>query len=394
MAFALGAALCASAAPDAAVSDASAAPSAVALDDAREEVRKMLAGDFRALNSGRKSLVQVADHVADLSAASDSAAAVRVLQEGAFNMYRAADALARAAERRVPFWINLGSDAEFEFVACPAGSFKMGLQGDPAEVDFRHKVTITRPFWIARFQTTKRLYDTFRKVWFNDEEKLYGGMDVPMGGIPRSDIEGFCAFLMRQNRDRVPEGYVFRLPTDAEWEYALNANCEDPDDPYVRFKSGDGSVAGDIAITRAFVDDFRVAHGQSRGNPKVWGGPGFAVGKKRPNAWGLYDMLSNGAEMVLDTIPSDAVKIEYGEGEIGRGYNMGYRDEETDPLRFAGGSNVLFVFRGRGRWDCFKPSWQSRVVRRGVEKWERELVFRIVLAPDLLAERAEKGDGK
>ena len=144
-----------------AASGAVKAPDAAALDATREEVRAILANDFTALNAGRVALVDVADHAASLSAAENSPARLRVLQEGAFNLYREAGALGRAAERRVPFWINLGSDAEFEFVACPAGSFTMGCDGDRASPAFRHKVNLPRPFWIAKFPAKR----ANTKIW-------------------------------------------------------------------------------------------------------------------------------------------------------------------------------------------------------------------------------------
>ncbi len=371
---------------------ASAAPDAALLNQAREEARTLLTDDFRRLNTGRATLLEVAERVADMASAdTNSSALQRILQEGAFNMYRGADNLRRAAERRVPFWINLGSDAEFEFAACPAGSFTMGFEGDPASAGFRHKVNFSRPFWIARHQTTKRLYDTFRKLSeMSDEEKAYGGMDSPVGGIPRVDIDAFCDFLTMRNRNRIPEGYVFRLPTDAEWEYALNADCVDPKDPYVRFKNGDMSVAAEISVVLEDVNDARVRYGLVAITTKDWVGPVFAVGTKRPNAWGLYDMLGNGAEMVLDTLPTNAVKVEFGEGRIGRENVHNYQDEETDPLRFAGTENVLLVLRGRPRWTRFAASWYCRTVRIDYPRWSRGQVFRVALAPDILAERTAK----
>lgn len=368
----------------------SAAPDFAALGAARGEVREMLSDDFRRLNGGSESLVALADRVADL-AVSNSAAKTRVLQEGAFNMYRAAGELRRAAERRVPFWINLGTDAEFEFAACPAGSFTMGFQGDPTDGAFRHTVNFMRPFWIARCQTTKRLYDTFRKVGeMNREDRAYGGMDSPIGGLSRDAIDAFCAFLTRRNKDRIPDGYVFRLPTDAEWEYALNANCDDPEDSYVKFRNGDKSVEDEISVTREFADTVRAAHGLGRLSNGSWVGPVMSGGRRKPNAWGIYDMLGNGAEMVLDTLPPDAVKTEYGEGVIGRQNAFKYQDEETDPLRFAGTQDVLYVFRGRPRWTRFAASWYCRTVRKAYPDSSHQQVFRIVLAPDILAERKEK----
>ena len=367
-----------------------------ALDEAREAARELLAEDFRKLNAGGCTLVNVADRVADLASASNSPAMARVLQEGAFNIYRKAGGLQRAAERRVPFWINLGTPAEFEFAACPAGSFTMGRDDDPKSDGFRHKVNISRPFWIARLQTTKRLYNTFRKVdWMLDEERLYGGMDTPAGGVPQKRIEEFCAFLTAQNARRIPEGYVFRLPTDAEWEYALNANCEDAEDPYVRFKRGDRSVVEEISVTLKAVNEFRASRGRKPILEKTWVGPVFAVGQRRPNAWGIYDMLGNGREFVLDTIPRGAVDLSYGEGSLDRCYDFGYRDGETDPLHRAAETNAYAMLRGGPRWGRFTAGWYNRIVRdASYPDYDRQLVFRIVLAPDVLAERVKKGGGK
>ena len=87
---------------------AAAPPDSSSLDAAREEARAVLADGFRDLNVGRVTLIELADRVADMAAGSNSPAMTRVLQEGAFNMYRKAGGLKRAAEKHAPFWINLG----------------------------------------------------------------------------------------------------------------------------------------------------------------------------------------------------------------------------------------------------------------------------------------------
>ena len=358
------------------------------LDAAREEARTALADGFRDLIGGRVTLIALAERVADMASdATDDPAMRRVLQEGAFGMFREADALQRAAERRVPFWINLGTDAEFEFAACPAGSFAMGCDGDPNSEDFRHKVRITRPFWMARFQTTKRLYDTFRKVRdMSEEELLYGGMDIPVGGLSRADMDAFCEFLTRGNEGRIPEGYVFRLPTDAEWEYALNANCDDPDDPYVRFRNGDMSVADDISVTVGFVD----AHRAARGFPALscGQGPVFKVGTKRPNAWGIHDMLGNGGETLFDTMEAD-IKCDYGEGvfDAGGPFDFGYEGEMVDPVRCSDAAGRLGMMRGTSRWKRFVPQWYGRIVVGCGRHHGGHYTFRVVLAPAIVRER-------
>ena len=374
------------------MSDTVAPPDAAALDVAREEVRTVLADAFVDLNVGRLTLVDLADRVADLADTADSAAKERVLQEGAFNIYREAGALNRAVERHVPFWINLGTEAEFEFVACPAGSFIMGCEGDRMSPNFRHKVNLLRPFWIAKFQTTKRLYNTFRKITSSSKEvEPHGGMDIPHGGISRKDMDDFCAFLTYRNKDRIPKGYVFRLPTDAEWEYALNANCSDTNDPYMRFKNGDKSVLAEIAVSNKQVNEVRAKHGLA---PLVDGqGLVFAVGTRRPNAWGIYDMLGNGQEYVLDTIPQGAVPRPYGEGMLGNAYDLGYSDEETEPLRRNDDPNALILTRGGMRYRRFGASWYERTVVSPKTHYNGHFVFRVALAPDILSER-RKESGK
>jgi len=369
-----------------------AAPDEAALDHAREEARVLLADGFRSLNEGRITLLELADRVADMAAGSNSPAMTRVLQEGAFNMYRKAGGLKRAAEKHVPFWINLGTDVEFAFAACPAGSFQMGCDGDFRRENFRHTVNFPRPFWMARLQTTKRLYDMFNKVAdLSEEERANGGMDLPMGGLPRTEMEAFCEFLTLRNRSRIPEGYVFRLPTDAEWEYALNAGSDDPDDPYVKFRNGDKTVADEIAATLSFVNKRR----REQGADEVEDGQGtpFQVGQRRPNAWGIFDMLGNGGEALLDTIPN-VVTYEFGEGIFDKPFDFGYEEGMTDPVRYTTATNRLALMRGTARWCRFNPQWYGRVVVECCGHWHGSFTFRVVLAPDILRERGLEGGAK
>lgn len=371
-------------------------PNAAMLDNVREEVRAALADDFAELRSNRIGLEELGDRVAALAAGEDEKSAKRrVLQEGAFNIYKAAGALNRAAEKRVSFWINLGTKAEFEFMACPAGSFTMGCEDDEMFAEYRHKVNLPRPFWIAKYQTTKRLYDTFRRIVnFSEEERLYGGLDIPHGGLSRKDIDAFCEFLTNRNKDRIPQGYVFRLATDAEWEYALKANCEDANDPYVRFRNGDQSVTEEIMITARSVNEFRVARGAGASDGVGGQGTVFEVGLRRPNAWGIHDMLGNGEEYVLDMIPRGSISTKYGENLLGRAHDFGYASEETEPLRYSTASKRLAITRGGKRYARFGASFYEHVVTAPTAHWNGHWTFRVVLGPDLVAERGLEGGGK
>lgn len=371
-------------------------PKAAELDDVREEVRAELAADFEELQAGKIGLEALGDRVAALAAEADGESAKRrVLEEGAFNIYMAAGALARAADKRVSFWINLGTKAEFEFKACPAGSFTMGCEVDEMFAEYRHRVNLPRPFWIAKYQTTKRLYDTFRRiVKFSEEELLYGGLDIPHGGLARKDIDAFCEFLTMRNKGRIPDGYVFRLPTDAEWEYALKANCDEATDPYVKFINGDSSVTEEIMVTVRSVNEARVARGASASDSIGGQGTVFEVGQRRPNAWGIHDMLGNGEEYVLDLIPRANISTKYGENLLGRAHDFGYAQVETEPLRYYSSSNRLAITRGGKRYARFGASAYEHVVTAPTSHWNGHYTFRVVLAPDLLGERGLREGSK
>ena len=371
-------------------------PNAEALDEVREEIRAELADDFEELQAGKIGLETLGDRVAELAAAADGESAKRrVLEEGAFNIYMAAGALGRAAEKRVSFWINLGTKAELEFRACPAGSFTMGCEEDESFAEYRHRVNLPRPFWIAKYQTTKRLYDTFRRiVKFSEEERLHGGLDIPHGGLSRKDIDDFCAFLTARNKGRIPEGYVFRLPTDAEWEYALKANCEDASDPYVWFMNGDASVTEEIMVTVRSVNEARVARGGSASDSIGGQGTVFEVGQRRPNAGGIHDMLGNGEEYVLDRIPRGSISTKYGENLLGRAHDFGYAPDETEPLRYSTAPKRLAITRGGKRYARFGASAYEHVVTAPTAHWNGHYTFRVVLAPDLLGERGLREGAK
>ena len=149
------------------------------------------------------------------------------------------------------------------------------------------------------------------------------------------------------------------------------------------------SVAEEISVSWDMVNERRAAHGFDPILPAKKGqGTVFAVGTRRPNAWGIYDMLGNGQEYVLDTIPPDSIQRPYGEGVFDSGsYDFGYADEETEPLRHVNDANGLVITRGGVRYRRFDASWYGRTVVAPSSHWNGHYVFRIALAPDILGER-------
>jgi formylglycine-generating enzyme required for sulfatase activity len=109
-----------------------------------------------------------------------------------------------------------------------------------------------------------------------------GDLDRPVESVSWSEAKDYCAGLTAQERraGRLPAGYVYRLPTEAEWEYACRAGTTN------RFSHGDDPDYSGLA--------------QYAWYGRLGGNTTHPVGEKRPNAWGLYDMHGNVGEWCLD----------------------------------------------------------------------------------------------
>jgi len=192
--------------------------------------------------------------------------------------------------------INLGNGVIMELVLIPAGSFCMGSAssekgraGDEGPV---RRVQITRPFYMGKYEVTQVQWKAVMGATVQQQRTkaaaglpLYGvGSDYPIYWISWDEAVAFCKKL----------GSGLRLPTEAEWEYACRAGSDTRfhygDDPNCsRFGQydwyGDNSVNTELAWYEYEDDRGRTAH---------------RVGRKKPNAWGLYDMHGNVAEWCAD----------------------------------------------------------------------------------------------
>jgi len=183
-----------------------------------------------------------------------------------------------------------------DFVRIPAGEFMMGSSldetGRQADEGPAHEVTI------EAFEFSK--YEVTQKQWvevMGSNPSTYIGDDLPVGHVSKNNVEEFIEKLNeREGTDK------YRLPTEAEWEYACRA------DTSTRYSFGnDESKLGDYAWYNINS-----------------GGQTHPVGQKEPNSWGLYDMHGNVWEWVQDGshgsyegAPSDS--SAWGSGETSRG---------------------------------------------------------------------------
>ncbi len=182
-----------------------------------------------------------------------------------------------------------GSTISFEMVAIPGG--EMDLGSPPQEpgrenTDLPSQKTAIKPFWLGQYEVTWQEYLPFvfadksdlereKKEGVTHPTKPYGSIyrdrgetGYPAIGMSQKSAVEFCKWL------RMKTGRKYRLPTEAEWEYACRAGTATP-----YFWGDDPAQAKDYAWFK----------GNSRGTTQP-------VGQKKPNKFGLYDIVGNVAE--------------------------------------------------------------------------------------------------
>ncbi|MCX2451020.1 SUMF1/EgtB/PvdO family nonheme iron enzyme [Pedobacter sp. PLR] len=207
---------------------------------------------------------------------------------------------ASAQEKHQPYKQQIdGTKLNFEMQAIPGGEFQMGSKKGKADELPLHKVTID-PFWMSTFEVTWDIYEPFL---YKDYETTHSTTAVPanvdavtrptkpyldmtfgMGkenhpalAMTNYNAIQYCKWLYART------GVFYRLPTEAEWEYA--------------------SRAGNTT-------DYAFGNEPSKLGEYAWfkdnsGGKTHEVGKKKPNQWGLYDMYGNVGEWTYDQYQPD-----------------------------------------------------------------------------------------
>ncbi len=157
-----------------------------------------------------------------------------------------------------------------EFVLIPPGSFQMGCSSESEDCASdekpRHEVEISQAFLLGKYEVTQAQWEAV----MGNNPSWFEGAKYPVENVSWNDVQEFIAKLLEK------EGVQYRLPTEAEWEYAARAGSR---------------------TAYCFGDDKNQLRNYAWYDREDGMHP---VGKKMPNAWGLYDMHGNVWEWVQD----------------------------------------------------------------------------------------------
>jgi formylglycine-generating enzyme required for sulfatase activity len=218
------------------------------------------------------------------------------------------DAVADSEEQMKPYVEPLEhTEYEITMIPIPGGRFQMGSPEGSGNADERPQHTVeVAPFWMSKFEITWDQYETWGEKMDFYRRSAFGTAATPRDLVadavtrptpPYTDMsfgmgkEENPAICMTQHAARsyctwlsAKTGRYYRLPTEAEWEYACRAGTT------TKYSFGDDPAA---------LSDYAWYSENSDGTY-------HPVGTKKPNPWGLHDMHGNVAEWVLDQYLPDA----------------------------------------------------------------------------------------
>jgi len=178
--------------------------------------------------------------------------------------------LAKSLGKPIEAKIDLGKGVKLEMVLIPAGKFMMGSPASEvgrSDNETQHEVTLTKPFYMGKYEVTREQWQPLMGDNFN--KRLSKGEPFPVTNVSWQDCEDF---IMKLNA-KTDGGY--RLPTEAEWEYACRAGTK------TAFYFGDSLLKSDANVN---IDSASTK----------------TTGKYKTNAFGLYHMHGNAREWCND----------------------------------------------------------------------------------------------
>jgi len=245
------------------------------------------------------------------------------------------------------------------FCWCPPGRFRMGSK--TSEPDRANKlslaqedqvnVILTHGFWMSRYETTQAAWEHIMHTTL-DEQRVKalsaesGGIDpdIPMTCVNYDEAVDFCETLTTLERDagRLPKDWAYRLPTEAQWEYACRAGTTT------------ATAFGDSLSSDQANFNGEKPYNKAKPGPKLF--TERKVGSYKPNAWGIYDMHGNVDEWCQDmlsktlTAGPDPLNQKGKSTYISRGGSC-----------YEGGKSCRSASRGYGEHDYRSPGLGFRL---------------------------------
>ena len=227
--------------------------------------------------------------------------------------------------------VSLFNGVKLEMVKVKSGTFTMGKPMNEGGWNVpQHRVTLSRDFFIGQTEVTQAQW----KAVMVNNPSYFKGDDLPVENVSWNDTMEFCKRLNRSGK--APRGWIFTLPTEAQWEYAARGGHKSRGYKYCSGSNNTDEVA------------WYIRNSGHKTHP---------VATKRANELGLYDMSGNVWEWCLDWYGS-------------------YSGDATDPTGPASGSGR--VHRGGGCNDD-----ASFAARRYENPGYRDVIlgFRLALVP-------------
>ncbi|HUQ33326.1 MAG TPA: formylglycine-generating enzyme family protein [Pyrinomonadaceae bacterium] len=260
-------------------------------DDFKAYLKKYPNGEFADLAANRLKTLEPAKSSTKSGATNPTSANLSPTNSGSANLPR-----------------SRTNQAGIEFVLIQPGSFMMGSNNGDADEKPVHQVTINYSFYMGKYEVTQAQWQS---VMGNNPSYFKDCANCPVEQVSWNDAQVFIRKLNEMN-----DGYTYRLPTEAEWEYACRAGTT-------------GDYAGILNEMGWYSENS--------------GSKTHAVGSKRPNDWGLYDMHGNVDEWCEDW------------------YHDSYYGAPTDGSAWlSGGEQKYQVLRGCA-WNCSARGLRSAI---------------------------------